>query len=85
MAKSGRVRVIRRVVSAALLGVVLYWVARTEGVAELPSRLARLEPRFVALAVLLPFVAVAMTQVSRITIRARSRAGSTARTRSSTC
>ena len=59
MAKSGRVRVIRRVVSAALLGVVLYWVARTEGVAELPSRLARLEPRFVALAVLLPFVAVA--------------------------
>lgn len=58
MAASGRGRLIRRVVSAALLVAVIVLVARTEGVAELPSRVARLDSRIVPLALLLPFVAV---------------------------
>lgn len=58
MAASGRGRIVRRVVSAALLVAVVVLIVRTDGIAELPSRIARLDPRFVPLALLLPFVAV---------------------------
>lgn len=59
MAKTGKLRVARRVVSAVLLGAVIWWVARADGVSELPARLASLDPRFLPLALGLPFVAVA--------------------------
>lgn len=53
-----KLRVVRRVVSAALLGVVLWWVATTDGIGELPARLGALHGPAVALALLLPFAAV---------------------------
>lgn len=52
-------RVLRRLISAALLGVVLWLVATTDGIAELPTRLGQLGGPAMALAFALPFVAVA--------------------------